>query len=145
MCNREISSRRIDWFFREALRPSGADPQGGSYQPPPPPPPLAKVAKYGKRVRNRGYRDPELPGPALVGPAAGRTADRRPPAAARPGGAGRAGALLAAAAQLPRPAHRAAGYATGARDGGHDLPAERQLVVSCRLTGRRTRCRTRRR
>ena len=36
-------------FFREALRPPGADSQGGSYQPPPPP--LAKVAKYGKRAR----------------------------------------------------------------------------------------------
>ena len=48
MCNREISSRRVDCFFREALRPSGADRQGGRT---PPPPPLAKVAKYGKRAR----------------------------------------------------------------------------------------------
>ena len=30
MCNREISSRRIDcFFFRAALRPSGTDRQGG--------------------------------------------------------------------------------------------------------------------
>ena len=36
-------------FLREALRPSGADRHGGSYQPPPPP--LAKVVKYRKRAR----------------------------------------------------------------------------------------------
>ena len=49
MCNREISSRRFDcFFFREALRPSGADRLGVV---PPPPPPLAKVAKHGKRAR----------------------------------------------------------------------------------------------
>ena len=33
MCNREILSRRIDCFFREALRPSGADRQGGRSPP----------------------------------------------------------------------------------------------------------------
>ena len=37
MCNREISSRRIDCFFREALRLSGADCQGGGGRTPPPP------------------------------------------------------------------------------------------------------------
>ena len=35
MCNREISARRINYFFfREALRPSGADRQGGRTPPP---------------------------------------------------------------------------------------------------------------
>ena len=33
MCNREISSRRIDCFFREALWPSAADRQGGRTNP----------------------------------------------------------------------------------------------------------------
>ena len=46
MCNREISSRRIDWFFHEALRPSGADRQGGgSHQPP----------LHGRRWQNTEY------------------------------------------------------------------------------------------
>ena len=51
MCNHEISSRRIDWFFREALQPSGADRRGGGGEVVPTRPPLAKVAKYGKRAR----------------------------------------------------------------------------------------------
>ena len=36
MCSREISSRRIDCYFREALQPSGADRQvaGGRTNPP---------------------------------------------------------------------------------------------------------------
>ena len=39
-------------FFREALRPSGADRQGGhTYQPTNQPPPLAKLVKYRKRAR----------------------------------------------------------------------------------------------
>ena len=45
MCNREISSRPIDWFFREALRQSGTDRQGGRTNPLL----LAKVAKHEKR------------------------------------------------------------------------------------------------
>ena len=49
MCNRENSSRRIDCFFREALRQSGADHYVGSYQP------LLwrrwQLAKHGKRER----------------------------------------------------------------------------------------------
>ena len=47
MCIREIPSRRIDCFFREGLRQSGADRQGGRTNPPP----LAKVAKYGPWAR----------------------------------------------------------------------------------------------
>ena len=34
MCIREIPSRRIDYFFREGLRQSGADRQGGRTNPP---------------------------------------------------------------------------------------------------------------
>ena len=38
MCNREISSRRIDCFFpRSSTTIRGRSPGGGSYQPPPPP------------------------------------------------------------------------------------------------------------
>ena len=33
MCNREISLIPLNYFFREALRPSGADRQDVSYQP----------------------------------------------------------------------------------------------------------------
>ena len=52
MCNREILSRRIDCFFREPLRQSGADHQWGStHTTPPPPSPLAKVVKHGERAR----------------------------------------------------------------------------------------------
>ena len=50
MCNREISSRRIDCFFpRSSTTIRGRSP--GGVVPTPPPPPLAKVAKYGKRAR----------------------------------------------------------------------------------------------
>ena len=50
MCNREISSRRIDCFFPPSSTTiRGRSPRGGRTNPPPPP--LAKVAKYGKRAR----------------------------------------------------------------------------------------------
>ena len=58
MCNPEISSRRIDCFFREALRQSGADRQGGR-TPSPPLPPLAKVEKHETpRARAKGNSSP---------------------------------------------------------------------------------------
>ena len=51
MCNREISSRRIDWFFSAKLYDHQGPIARGGRTNPPPPPPLAKVAKYGKRAR----------------------------------------------------------------------------------------------
>ena len=50
MQSRDLVETHRQVSFRQALRPSGADRQGGS-RTIPPPPPLAKVAKYGKRAR----------------------------------------------------------------------------------------------
>ena len=36
MCNREISSRRIDWFFPRSSTTIGGRSPGGSHHPPPP-------------------------------------------------------------------------------------------------------------
>ena len=48
MCNREISSRRIDWFFpRSSTTIRGRSPGGGSHQPPPP--------LHGRRWQNTEY------------------------------------------------------------------------------------------
>ena len=56
MCNREISSRRVDWFFFAKLYDhQGPIARGGGGRTNPPPPPLAKVAKCGKRARVKGH------------------------------------------------------------------------------------------
>ena len=54
MCNREISSRRIDWFFpRSSTTIRGRSP-GVGVAPTPPPPARAKVAKHRVRARVKG-------------------------------------------------------------------------------------------
>ena len=61
MCNHEISSRRIDWFFREALQPSGADRRGGGRTNPPSTGEGGEIRKTGEgTISDLGSREDSL-------------------------------------------------------------------------------------
>ena len=65
MCNREISSRRIDWSFpRSSTTIRGRSPGGGgSYQPPPLTVRVMRNALTGRGGRNLSMRGPTRPNP----------------------------------------------------------------------------------